>query len=460
MLLMKDENRQQGKVDMFTDQRVLVLGLGKTGLSCVRFLADNNVDFAVMDSRTNPPGFEVMQTSYPSVKCYFGGFAQEVMDDFDVLIVSPGVSLKTPAVQKATQSGKLITGDIDIFAACINKPVVAITGSNGKSTVTTLVGEMAKQAKINVAVGGNIGVPVLDLLMFQKDADLFVLELSSFQLETTQHLNAAASTILNISEDHMDRYDSLAEYAQAKHRIYFGDGKIVLNKDEPIDAEMLRDRNVVAFGLSTPQDQTEFGLIDDGEQVWLAKGEQRLLPESMLKIKGRHNVANALAALALGECVDIPMQAMLTTLQSFGGLPHRTQWVIEHNGVNWFNDSKATNVGATIAAVRGFGGKQLIVLLGGQGKGQDFSPLKPVLEEHCKAALIYGEDAGLIEKAISGDVNIVRVKDLQQAVSTANELAVSGDIVLLSPACASFDMFNGYDHRGDEFARMAREVNS
>lgn len=464
MLAMKNKHEQLVCADLFRDQRVLVLGLGKTGLSCARFLAERDVDFSIMDSRKTPPGIDALNKYFPRVDCLFGGFDINAIKNYDVLLVSPGISIKEPIIKNALEHNKKIIGDVEVFALCTNKPVVAITGSNGKSTVTALLGEMARQANINSAVGGNIGVPVLDLLADDSSTELYVLELSSFQLETTHSLNSSVSVILNVSEDHMDRYDSLSEYKVAKQKIYHGDGIVILNKDEQQTIPLNESRNTNYFSLQMPVTENGFGLIREGEQSWLAKGKNKLIEISGLKIKGQHNIANALAALALGDSANIPMPAMINTLKKFTGLPHRTQWVCEYNGINWINDSKATNVGAALAAINGLGnaatGPDLIVLLGGQGKGQDFSPLQQALITFAKYVLIYGEDGELIKDTILPQTKKKIVKNLDEAVTEASLIAQSGDTVLLSPACASFDMFSGFEQRGDEFIRLVNEVTS
>jgi UDP-N-acetylmuramoylalanine--D-glutamate ligase len=448
--------------DMFSEQRVLIVGLGKTGLSCAKFLADRNVDFAVMDSRVQPPGIYEMKSDYPDVSLYMGSLDQNLINDFDVLIVSPGVALKENALRFAAMSGKPIIGDVEILAQCTDKPIVAITGSNGKSTVTTLVGEMAKHARKNAVVAGNIGVPVLNNINQDGKVDLYILELSSFQLETTQSLNTVASTILNISEDHMDRYPSLSEYAQTKRKILSGKGTVIVNLDDEYLMSLIKDdihsRNVIGFTLLEPTTDDQFGLKNLEGTIWLARGNKVLLPVNNLKIKGRHNIANVLAALALGTALDLPIQVMLETIQQFTGLPHRTQWILESAGVQWINDSKATNVGAAMAAINGLESDNLIIILGGQGKDQDFTDLGEVVQRKAKLVILMGEDADLIAESISPGVKIQKVTSLREAVDVAHDNATSGDIVLLSPACASFDMFDGYEHRGDEFMRLAREV--
>lgn len=462
MLNMQTDNQQLPCADIFSQQRVLVVGLGETGLSCVRFLHARGVELAVTDSRLTPPGLNVLQESYPDVGVFVNGFDSQAIARADVLVLSPGVSLKTAEIVQAGEQGKSIVGDIELFARCTDKPVVAITGSNGKSTVTALMGEMARLAQMQVYVGGNIGIPALQLIEHEAEAALYVLELSSFQLETTLSLNAAASVILNLSEDHMDRYESLDEYAQAKQRVYLGDGTIVVNLDDPIvtalASEMGQERRVLRFTLGAPIDADCFGVITQGTQTWLARGSQRLLETEEVRIKGQHNIANALACLALGSAIDLPMPAMLEALRQFPGLPHRTQWVAEQDGVHWYNDSKATNVGAALAAIDGLQANTLFVILGGQGKGQDFTPLRRVLQSRSSHVLLLGEDADRISAALGNDIRQSRVKDMQEAVITAQQLARAGDVVLLSPACASFDMFNGYAHRGQVYIQLVQEA--
>lgn len=462
MLNMQTEPRQLPCADIFSGQRVLIVGLGDTGISCVRFLHERGVELAVTDSRLNPPGLKLLQEEYPDVGVFVGGFDTQAIARADVLLLSPGVSLKTPEILAAATHGKLIIGDIEVFARCVDKPVVAITGSNGKSTVTALMGEMAGLARKSVNVGGNIGTPALQLVETSQETDLFVLELSSFQLETTYSLDAAASVILNISEDHMDRYVSLNEYAQAKLRIYRGRGKVIANHDDPYVEALVRElepqREILRFTLGEPIDDQCFGVESKAGELWLARGKQALLCIDEIRIKGKHNIANALASLALGSAVGLPMPAMLEALRRFPGLPHRTQWVAEYNGVQWFNDSKATNVGAALAAISGLQADTLFVILGGQGKGQDFTPLHEVLAtRHCHVLLL-GEDAERIGAALGDRIPQTRVKDMADAVNTAQRLAHAGDVVLLSPACASFDMFNGYAHRGQVFMQLVREA--
>lgn len=462
MLNMQTETQQLTCPDIFSGQRVLVIGLGDTGLSCVRFLHARGIELAVTDSRLTPPGLKTLQEEFPDVGVFVGGFNQQAIERADVLVLSPGVSLQTPEIAAAEKLDKPIVGDIEIFARCTDKPVIAITGSNGKSTVTALVGEMARLARMQVYVGGNIGTPALELVEHDESAQLYVLELSSFQLETTHSLNAKVSVILNISEDHMDRYTTLDDYAKAKAKIYQGNGAIVMNQDDAVVDELTRalasQREVLRFTLNAPSDDACFGVIHKQGIDYLARGQQLLLPVNQVRIKGQHNVANALAALALGSLAGLPMPAMLEALREFPGLPHRTQWIDEKNGVQWFNDSKATNVGASLAAINGLQAETLFVILGGQGKGQDFSPLHDALSERNSHAILLGEDADRIGRALGDQITQTRVVDLAAAVATVKQLAQPGDVVLLSPACASFDMFNGYAHRGEVFMQLVKEA--
>lgn len=430
----------------------VVVGLGMTGLSCARFLAREGLPFMVTDSRTQPPALATFRREFPDVEVCLGGFPAERLASAEALVLSPGVDPREPAIQQASKGGVRLTGDIDLFSRKVQAPLIAITGSNAKSTVTTLVGNMAAQAGKRVAVAGNIGTPVLDLLDGPQP-ELYVLELSSFQLETTEQLGASVASVLNLSEDHMDRYDSLEDYGLAKQRIFRGCHAAVYNRDDPTtrpaaDASLL----CYSFGLDEARGEREFGLCQHAGEEYLACAGEAWLPSARLRIPGRHNVANALAALTIGHAAGLPRDAMLEALQSFTGLPHRCQWVATVDGADWYNDSKGTNVGATIAAVEGLAARGRVVLLaGGVGKGADFSALAPVLEQHARVAILFGADAGRIAEALEGRVKILRVESLDAAVAAARAAAKPGDQVLLSPACASFDMFRNYEHRGEMF---------
>ena len=466
MLATKNNMTEESSIlERLRRQRVLIVGLGATGLSCARFLTAQGVEVAITDSRANPPGLDVLQRELSDIAVFVGGFDVGAFDRADVLLLSPGVSLREPLVAEARARGVEILGDVELFARLVSAPVIAITGSNGKSTVTTLVGAMAQAAGRHVALGGNIGTPVLDLLgqpEAQPAHDLYVLELSSFQLETTHNLETVAATILNISEDHMDRYASLADYTAAKARIFHGSDVLIVNQDDArvtATLEMLRcGRRLIHFGLQ-PAAKGDFGILEKDGEDWLCLGNEALMPVARLRLRGRHNLANALAALALGQASGLPMAAMLQALQNFGGLPHRCQWLGEYRGVNWYNDSKATNVGAAIAALNGVEAEKIVLIAGGQGKGQDFAPLVEPLRQRARAVVLLGEDSGLIEMALqdllsSGVLKIRYASNMNEAVKHATELAQAGDAVLLSPACASFDMFAGFEQRGEVFMQQ------
>ncbi len=450
-----------GNVNMATQTHnwnTLVVGLGQTGLSVARYLYSRGVAFAVVDSRANPPGKDELLGQFPGAPYAFGAFADagDLFAQAQTLVVSPGIAVATPEIRAARERGAEIIGDIELFVREAKAPIVAITGSNGKSSVTTLVDLMAKKAGMQSYAGGNLGYAALDLLE-QTVPDVYVMELSSFQLETTRSLRAVSAVVLNVSEDHMDRYDSYADYAAAKAVVYQNCGCAVVNREDPLVMEMVAGMgNVVSFGLDMPADG-QYGVRGQAGKRWLAKGETLLLPVSDMKLPGEHNVANALASLALGEAAGIPLRGMLDALREFTGLPHRTQWVRERNGVNWYNDSKGTNVGATLAALAGLPGKTVLIA-GGQGKGADFSPLRPVAEEKARAMILIGEDRNKIADVIEGHVLYLLAQTMEDAVQLAAELARPGDNVLLSPACASFDMFKGYAHRGDAFSAAVRSL--
>lgn len=442
----------------------LVVGLGQTGLSCVRFLAGCGVPVAVTDSRAIPPGLETLRAEQTDIAISVGGFDADLFAWAQRLVVSPGVPLNHPLIAEARDRGVEVMGDIELFARVARAPIAAITGANGKSTVTLLLAEMCRAAGREVRVGGNIGTPALELLG-DSEPDCYVLELSSFQLDSTRSLHATAATVLNISADHMDRYRDIAEYAASKQTIFNVSfnipcnvtaaaagqpGVAVINRDDPLVRAMPTcHRQVVSFGLDVPAEQ-QFGRRLHAGKYWLARGEQRLLAVDDLRLAGEHNQANALAALALGEALGLPLPAMLSTLQTFSGLPHRVQFVASAEGVSWLNDSKGTNVGATLAAIQGLQGP-LILIAGGQGKGADFSSLREAVQDKVRTVILLGEDAALIEAALAGVVPVQYVSTMSAAVAAAHAIARPGDTVLLSPACASFDMFAGFAARGDVF---------
>lgn len=440
-----------------SNKYTLVLGLGATGLSAVGFLLAKGVRVVVCDNRNNPPNLQLVQTQYPTLSIVTGAWDDDLFCNAHEIIISPGLSRKETVIQKALAAGVSVIGDVELFAREVKAPVIAITGSNGKSTVTTLVGDMARAAGIHTVVAGNIGLPVLDTL--DDAVQLYVLELSSFQLESTQSLKPIAATILNISADHMDRYSSLMEYTLTKQRIAFGAKAVVVNKEDPLTEPPFADGvKRICFTRKQP-DLHEYGCANGA----LTKGFNALLPLTDLKITGLHNVANAAAALALAEAAGIDQSACIEALKHFVGLPHRCQFVADVRGVRFINDSKATNVGATVAALEGLAATtpNLHVILGGDGKGADFSPLISALRKAVKSVAILGKDGPLISQLINTQlprIELSNVASLKEAVNVLFARAEPGDLVVLSPACASLDMFKNFEHRGDEFASFAQAL--
>lgn len=439
-----------------SDQFRIIIGVGQTGLSVARYFASRGLRFAACDTRESGAAIDRFRQEFPDIELRTGELDAGWLSGATELVLSPGVPKALPAIKQAQTAGVHLLGDIDLFAREISAPVVAITGSNGKTTVTTLVGQMARDAGLKVAVGGNIGIPVLDLI--NPDVELYVLELSSFQLETCAELRPRAATVLNLSADHMDRYANMLEYHQAKHRIFRRAQVVVFNRDDSLTRPLVaKGTQQLSFGLAAP-DLGHFGLLRSNQGAVLARGAQALLAADQLKIRGDHNVANALAALALGESVGLPLDSMVQTLSNFTGLAHRCQWVRNRHGVAWFNDSKGTNVGATLAAVDGLSSTlgqegRIVLLAGGQGKGQSFSELKAPLQAKARAVILIGEDAQLIASQLDHQ-NTIIAQTLNEAVDIAATQASRGDLVLLSPACASFDMFSGYEDRGDQFVEL------
>ena len=439
--------------------RALVVGLGRTGLSCARFLVARGVEVAVTDTRTQPPALAALQEELPGTALFLGDFAESVFAAADLLVVSPGVALAEPRIRDALTRGAEVIGDIELFARAVTAPVIAVTGSNGKSTVTTLVGEMAQRAGVNVRAGGNLGTPALDLLA-DEDVALYVLELSSFQLETTHSLAPVAATVLNVSPDHMDRYDSLEDYVAAKGRIFSAAATSrVLNREDPaVMAFTTAHSACVSFGLNPPQ-SGDFGVRRRDGKEWLCAGEEFLLPVAALRVIGRHNIANVLAAMALAEVAGMPRAAMLAAAQAFTGLPHRMEFVAARAGVRWFNDSKATNVGAALAALDGIDAR-IVLIAGGDGKGADFAALRAPIASRCRGVVLLGQDAPRLSAVLGDVVPLVMAHDMDEAVALAAGLARPDDVVLLSPACASTDMFTNFEVRGTAFAAAVRGLPS
>jgi UDP-N-acetylmuramoylalanine--D-glutamate ligase len=435
----------------------VVVGMGRTGLSVARHLQRCGYRISVTDSRAAPPELAGVQALGASIVTRTGGFDARLLEQADIVVTSPGVPLDDPFFVQARARGLDIVGDIELFARSADAPVVGITGTNGKSTVTTLLGRMAERAGVRVRVGGNLGQPALDLLD-RGPTDLYVLELSSFQLDTTHSLKLKAAVVLNLSADHMDRYATLRHYADSKARIFANCETAVVNADEPEVLRMPRpSQRVITFGLLDARADYSLMTPPQRQEAWLARRGAPLLPLTALKISGRHNAANALATLALGDALRLPLAPMLDELRDFTGLPHRAQWVADINGVRYINDSKGTNVGATLAAVNGLAGP-LVVIAGGDGKGQDFTPLAAAFRDKVRTTVLLGRDAGLIETALAGICHTTRVETMQEAVRSAARFAQAGDTVLLSPACSSLDMFRDYAHRGNVFAAAVQEL--
>ena len=449
----------------------VVVGLGQSGLSVAHYLASQGYQVAVTDAQAAPKLASQLPTEVGIRQ--FGSIDAELLQQAARIIISPGISLATEAVAAARQANIPVVSDIQLFCDACTVPIVAITGSNAKSTVTTLVGQMAADAGVNVGVGGNIGVPALTLLA-NNDMELAVLELSSFQLETVRNLGAQVATVLNMSPDHLDRHGDMLGYHQAKHRIFQGAKSVVINREDALTRPLVADNLPrVSTSIQAP-DKGQYGLIIDSEgQTYLARGTERLLSADKLLIKGRHNLLNAQAALALGELAGLPLDSMLQTLQQFSGLDHRCQYVAKVSDIDYFNDSKGTNIGSTIAAIQGLGevyapkdGK-LLLILGGQGKGQQFGELTPFINQYVSHVLMIGEDAKMIEQhlraaKLSEDVALYQCQNMENAFTTMQQVTKSSlsqvQAVLLSPACASFDQYSGYAARGDHFIQLVNQL--
>ncbi|HEU0234232.1 MAG TPA: UDP-N-acetylmuramoyl-L-alanine--D-glutamate ligase [Gallionella sp.] len=488
-------------MNQWADKSVLVLGLGETGLSMLRWLSAQGARLRAADSRSEPPGLAEAGQHVAAGQIFCGAFGDALFDGIDLIAISPGVPLRDPVVAKAVARGIPVAGDIELFAQQLaisglrpKTKVLAITGANGKTTVTSMVEHLCKAAGKDAVAAGNISPAVLDVVLARgaNQPEVWVLELSSFQLETTATLNADAATVLNISEDHLDRYAGINEYAAAKARIFAGCGVQILNRDDARSMGMARAGSwIITFGLNLPDGANDFGVERAGNEIWLVQGGgrdtllaqpagcgsgrptanpapecsalpcqgcQRLLKVSELQIAGLHNVANTLAALALCYAIGLPMPVLLEALRSFRGLPHRVERVAEIDGVVYYDDSKGTNVGATVAALEGLG-RKVVLIAGGEGKGQDFAPLKPAVMQHARAVVLIGRDAPLIASALEGcGVPLLHTKNMNDAVRQAAQLAQSGDAVLLSPACASFDMFRNYAHRAEIFVEAVHEL--
>tara|TARA_R110002110_G_scaffold121431_2_gene297217 strand:+ start:53647 stop:55017 length:1371 start_codon:yes stop_codon:yes gene_type:complete len=448
------------------NKQTIIIGLGQTGLSCVQFLTQKNTPICVVDSRKNPPLRTEFEKNFPDIDLYCGVLPDlEHMQDYE-LVLSPGIAQSHPFIQPLIQNAARIMGDIDLFAQHNQLPVIAITGSNGKSTVTTMVGEMAKQCGYHPAVIGNIGVPVLSLFTDTTKTekyDLVVMELSSFQLELTHDLKPHVATVLNISPDHLDRHASYKDYYQAKHRIYNNCQIAVINKNDALAFP----RDIIAskhkmFSVNLPG-EGEFGILIEAGCPYLAHGDQKLMPTEDLNLVGLHNTENALAALALGDAFGFEMKAMLQAIKSYKGLPHRCQVISNTKNITWVNDSKGTNVGATVSALEGLrhtlekSGK-MVLILGGQAKKQEFGELTFAVQGMRCEVIVMGECADELFELFNLHSCVTKCGDINEAVQLANQTAEPGDIVLFSPACASFDQFKNFEHRGDSFIAAVKKL--
>lgn len=432
---------------------VLVVGLGETGLSCVRHLAGSCRKIVAVDSREHPPCRAAVESELPEVDVRCGGFDAPIFDTAAEIVVSPGVSVREPALRAAAARGVPIIGDIELFARASDAPVVAITGSNGKSTVTSLVSDMAQSDGVRVGGGGNLGPPALSLL--GRGFELYVLELSSFQLETTRELHPVAATVLNISADHMDRYESLDAYVAAKSHVLGGDTVVVTNLDDPLAAG-LGGNQCERIGFSTRARPGAHWYVEGrGSAAKIMRRGEPVMPVDSIPLPGMHNIANVLAAFALGDAIELGIDAMSSSVEAYAGLPHRCETVAVRGGVRWINDSKGTNVGAAVAAIEGIGARGPVMLIaGGLAKGADFSPLQAPAARHVRCAVLIGRDAGSLDEALSECTEIRHARDLKAAVDIASAVARAGDSVLFSPACASFDMFADFEARGEAFRRL------
>ena len=442
----------------------VVVGLGDTGLSCVKYFSQAGEKVKVVDSRDEPPGLAALKELYPDVEYELGDFNLETFVTAKQLVVSPGLSIHSPEIEAAKKAGVVITGDIDIFSKQVTAPIIAVTGSNGKSTVVAVLAEILRKAGKNFGLGGNLDgdsfKPALDLIA-EGEKDLYLLELSSFQLETTECLGAAVATLLNLSADHMDRYEGIDDYHRAKQRIFTGCKQVVINRDDkksyPLEAS---DAAVWDFGFGRAG-ANGLGLLEEGGDLYLAYQLEKIVSVSELKIFGQHNISNVLAAVALAMAMAIDMNAIKAAITEFTGLPHRCQWVENIGGVDFYNDSKGTNVAATVAAVEGLGehiSGHIVLIAGGLAKGADFSALVPAMNKWGKVVILIGEDAVEMAGYFDAEIQTYFASDMQDAVRVALQQSIAGDAVLLSPACSSFDMFENFQHRGFAFMKSVETL--
>lgn len=440
----------------------VVVGLGKTGMSCLAFGVQHNLSIVMMDTRQQPPGLGLMQQQYPDIPLFLGELNSELLLAAETIVLSPGVPLSHPQIAQAQQHGCRIISDIDWFVAHVKAPIIGITGSNGKTTVTTLLGVTLRAAGYKVELCGNIGEPVLAVLE-KPVPDYYIMELSSFQLELVESLPLHVAVILNVTEDHLDRYDSFSSYLKAKQRIYLQAQRVVLNMEQPdIHYGVELPEMVKHVALDVMLVAGDFGVMQQEGQSYITRGSDALFNVSTLCLQGKHHQLNVLTVLAICDFLGCPLDDVIASVQQFSGLAHRCQLIKHSNGVKWFNDSKATNVGATIAAVQSIVPElsgRLILIVGGQGKGADFSLLQPVVQQYVDKVMIYGEDACLLQQALHDDLtDLTTFAELSEVVANIETIVKSGDVVLLSPACASFDQFSGFEHRGECFSSWVNKV--
>jgi len=444
------------KQDASNMRETVVIGLGETGISVAKHLSKQGIAFSMCDTRSNPPQLSAFKQRFPNAEIHLGGFVDGAFAQAAQIIVSPGIDINQDVIRKAVAANECeCVGDIELFARSTTMPIVAITGSNGKSTVTSLLAEMARSANVNAYAGGNLGPPALDLLN-HNDAELFVLELSSFQLESTQSLRPDVAVVLNISPDHLDRHGDVDNYAQIKERIYSNAKSSVINRNDEYVSLMKTAGEVISFALDQPS-AGHFGIRKENDCLYLVFGDKHLLPVSELALQGESGILNSLAALAVGHALNLPMQPMLDKLKDFKGLPHRLALVAERDGVTWFNDSKGTNIGATISSLRSLN-KNIILIAGGVFKGGDLTQLKEAVTKHAKHVILLGQDANVLQQEIEGVSSIDVANSMNEAVQIAQKIASTGDQVLLSPACASFDMYKNYIERGCDFEDCVKDL--
>ena len=438
-----------------TNFETVIVGLGETGLSVAAYLNRQGQSFVMLDTRKNPPQLETFKQRFPDIEVYLGELSDKLFAQAKQIFVSPGVDFNNQLIQSARAQGVVCSGDIELFVSSTDIPIVAITGSNGKSTVTSLVKQMGQAAGTKTYAGGNLGPPALELLKYD-DAELFVLELSSFQLESTPSPSTYVSAVLNISADHLDRHGNVDHYASIKEQIFLNAKFSVVNRDDALVANMKTGNERISFGLDYPATGS-FGLIRAGKHLFLAKGNDRLLATNKLALPGESGILNSLAALTIGDVLGLPIEKMLLTLTTFKGLPHRFALVGKWRGVSWFNDSKGTNIGAAISSLRSLK-DNIILLAGGIFKGGDLKLLRAAVSKHAKHVILFGQDANVLAQALHEAAQIHCVNSMRDAVNKARELAIAGDKVLLSPACASFDMYKNYIARGQDFEACVQEL--